>query len=436
MTLNTFHFAGFGAKNVTLGIPRLREIVMTASTKIKTPSMTLSIKPEISDVSRDNFCRRATKLCLSEVTNEIEVTESIAKATGGSVSKEYRVLLKFYPEAEYGPEFSITPRLVENAIPSFIKRLEHLISLELRRQGVKVSTKDSVEDEPAKPIDDILGEKIQAIDDLADESDDDDSDDGDNDASDAKRAARRTQMTSYDAPDEDDDSDKEDSPDNDNPSIPLGSKYVSSFKFDQKEGGWAEIILNFDISTKKILMVGLAEQACKQALVRHIEKIDRVFPITNEASDDTRRLVATDGMNLMGIWQYSDIIDVDSIETNDIYAILVTYGVEAARNAIKKEVGSVFAVYGIEVDPRHLSLIADYMTFEGAYKPFNRIAMKTNTSPFQQMSYETTVGFLTKAALSRESDDLTSPSSKIVLGKVVDGGTGSFQILHPLRTKA
>ena len=29
MTLNTFHFAGFGAKNVTLGIPRLREIVMT-----------------------------------------------------------------------------------------------------------------------------------------------------------------------------------------------------------------------------------------------------------------------------------------------------------------------------------------------------------------------------------------------------------------------
>ena len=35
MTLNTFHFAGRGDVNVTLGIPRLREIVMTASRKAK-----------------------------------------------------------------------------------------------------------------------------------------------------------------------------------------------------------------------------------------------------------------------------------------------------------------------------------------------------------------------------------------------------------------
>lgn len=39
MTLNTFHFAGHGAMNVTLGIPRLREILMTASSNIKTPLM-------------------------------------------------------------------------------------------------------------------------------------------------------------------------------------------------------------------------------------------------------------------------------------------------------------------------------------------------------------------------------------------------------------
>ncbi|KAI0221375.1 hypothetical protein L0F63_002357 [Massospora cicadina] len=436
MTLNTFHFAGFGAKNVTLGIPRLREIVMTASQTIKTPSMTLAIKPEISDAARDTFCRRATKLRLSEVTNEIEVTESIAKGPGGYVVKEYRVLLKFYPEAEYASEFSITRRLVEAAMPSFVKRLEHLISLELRRQGVKVSVKGPVEDEPAKPIEDILGDAQPLVDDLAEEEDED-SDGGDGDASDARRAAKRSQMASYDAPD-DHETDDDGAAADDEDALPVqpGAKYVTSYKFDHKEGGWAEFILNFDVSIKKILMVGLAETACKQSLVRHIERIDRVFPITNEASDDTRRLVATEGMNLMGIWQYCDIIDVDSIETNDIYAVLVTYGVEAARNAIKKEIGSVFAVYGIEVDPRHLSLIADYMTFEGGYKPFNRLSMKTNTSPFQQMSYETTVSFLTKAALTRESDDLTSPSSKIVLGKVVDGGTGSFQLLHPLQPRA
>ncbi|CAG2102378.1 unnamed protein product, partial [Medioppia subpectinata] len=43
MTLNTFHLAGVGGKNVTLGIPRLREIVLVASKSIKTPIITVPI---------------------------------------------------------------------------------------------------------------------------------------------------------------------------------------------------------------------------------------------------------------------------------------------------------------------------------------------------------------------------------------------------------
>lgn len=44
MTLNTFHMAGRGEANVTLGIPRLREILMTAAARIKTPVMTLPLR--------------------------------------------------------------------------------------------------------------------------------------------------------------------------------------------------------------------------------------------------------------------------------------------------------------------------------------------------------------------------------------------------------
>lgn len=40
MTLNTFHFAGVSAKNVTLGVPRLTEIINIAK-NIKTPSLTV-----------------------------------------------------------------------------------------------------------------------------------------------------------------------------------------------------------------------------------------------------------------------------------------------------------------------------------------------------------------------------------------------------------
>lgn len=38
-----------------------------------------------------------------------------------------------------------------------------------------------------------------------------------------------------------------------------------------------------------------------------------------------------------------------------------------------QEVTNVFKAYGITVDYRHLSMISDYMTYEGRYKAFNRI---------------------------------------------------------------
>jgi DNA-directed RNA polymerase I subunit RPA1 len=42
------------------------------------------------------------------------------------------------------------------------------------------------------------------------------------------------------------------------------------------------------------------------------------------------------------MWNEHAIIDVNSIETNDIACVLKTYGVEAARGAIVKEMNSVF----------------------------------------------------------------------------------------------
>jgi DNA-directed RNA polymerase I subunit RPA1 len=57
--------------------------------------------------------------------------------------------------------------------------------------------------------------------------------------------------------------------------------------------------------------------------------------------------------------------DLQKIYTNDIAALLRTYGVEAAMKAIVLEISGVFAVYGISVNPRHLSLIAASMTKSG-----------------------------------------------------------------------
>ena len=58
MTLNTFHLAGHAAKNVTLGIPRLREIVMTASADISTSCITSHLTPTHLD----------RKICIYDAT--------------------------------------------------------------------------------------------------------------------------------------------------------------------------------------------------------------------------------------------------------------------------------------------------------------------------------------------------------------------------------
>ena len=46
MTLNTFHTAGNSDRNVTLGVPRIKEI-LNAGKNIKYPSMQIYIKPEL-----------------------------------------------------------------------------------------------------------------------------------------------------------------------------------------------------------------------------------------------------------------------------------------------------------------------------------------------------------------------------------------------------
>lgn len=63
MTLNTFHYAGVSAKNVTLGVPRLKEII-NISKKPKTPSLTVFL---IGQASRDAEKAKVSTYCRDKV---------------------------------------------------------------------------------------------------------------------------------------------------------------------------------------------------------------------------------------------------------------------------------------------------------------------------------------------------------------------------------
>lgn len=73
------------------------------------------------------------------------------------------------------------------------------------------------------------------------------------------------------------------------------------------------------------------------------------------------------------------------LTSNDVWAVCQTYGVEAARASIVAEIINVFGAYGIAVDPRHLGLVADHMTFDGGYRPLNRAGMADFSSPCLQV---------------------------------------------------
>ena len=108
-------------------------------------------------------------------------------------------------------------------------------------------------------------------------------------------------------------------------------------------------------------MLPLVENMLSQIVIREVGDIARSYLLPNESENDKSINIGTDGCNLKGMWDFDKYIDLNSLYTNDIAAILRTYGVEAARAAIMNEISGVFNVYGIEVNHRHLSLIADYM---------------------------------------------------------------------------
>lgn len=184
-------------------------------------------------------------------------------------------------------------------------------------------------------------------------------------------------------------------------------------------------------------MLTLAENLLSKVLVRSVQGIDKCILVLPEEKDkDTKEpYLFVQGINFQAFYEHCETVDVNRLQTNDIYKMLKQYGVEAGRANLVGEVRQVFKMYGIEVNYRHLSLIGDFMTFNGDYRAFNRIGMEESSSPFLKMSFETTMKYLVASCVGKETDDMSTPSSALVLGQVPKVGTGVFDIIHDFETQ-
>ncbi|GAA5918217.1 hypothetical protein JCM8208_001412, partial [Rhodotorula glutinis] len=481
MTLNTFHFAGHGAANVTLGIPRLREIVMTASQDIKTPMMRLPIVEGVSDSRLKTFCQSSTRLTLSQCVDNVVVEERLTPKTSEnnhSRSKLYTVKLNLFPRADYEAEYSVSPeQILAGIAKTFVPLLDKAITKEVK-QNDRESTREAAEVGQGKQV--RKGGKGSASggdEDGAGEEDAGvvgrgDGEEIDGDADDERRGRQANDEQTYDDEDEDEAPDAEDeleakfkeaddaaSADGDSSDdeaaeedpevvarrskaeslermkqyerrVPGTSRYVNKLVFDKEGGESCELELEFSSQAHKLLLVGIVEEVCRIAVVHEVPGIARCFvEKAANANAAAHRNAVTEGVNLRQLWQIGHgIVDLNRIGTNDVGAILRTYGVEAARSSIINEMSGVFSVYGIGVDYRHLTIIADYMTCEGGYKPFNRTGLSNSSSALLKASFETTSAFLAEAALYGDYDNMIGPSARIVVGRTPEAGTGAFAI--------
>ncbi|SLM36575.1 dna-directed rna polymerase i subunit rpa1 [Lasallia pustulata] len=225
-------------------------------------------------------------------------------------------------------------------------------------------------------------------------------------------------------------------------------QHVKKFVFTRRSGKPCRIILSYNPSMAKLLLLPLIEKAVHTSTIQVIPgvgqcqlfmeevrdadgKVLKQINAENGKEEDVKEpVITTEGVNLPVMRAYQDVIQPHSLYTNSVHDMLTYYGVEAARNTIIKEISTVFAGHGIAVDNRHINLIADAMTQSGMYKPFSRHGVvKESGSALAKMSFETVMGFLREAVLHGESDPLLGPSARIVAGRRGNIGTGSFDVV-------
>lgn len=208
--------AGHGAANVTLGIPRLREIVMTASQDIKTPTMNLPIIASVSDDRLKTWCQESTRLVLSQVLDEVTVLERLSPKTAEtnySRQKTYTVRLNLFPRSDYEAEYSVTPaEIISGIAKTFVPMLDKAILKEIKQNDKEI--KSQAGDMGKGTREKTRGGKSTAADeDGAGEADAavvgrDDGEEIDGDADDERRKRQGDEEATYD--EDEDDEDKED----------------------------------------------------------------------------------------------------------------------------------------------------------------------------------------------------------------------------------
>lgn len=370
MTLNTFHYAGVSSKNVTLGVPRLKEIINVA-TNIKTPSLSVYLEPELArdPVLAKNVQQELAYTSLRTVTAAVEIWYDPDPTS--TIIAEDEVFVESF--------FAIPDEEIEGKLHL---QSPWLLRLELDR---------------AKMIDRKLTMAYVA-----------------------GRIAESFKTDLFVIWSEDN-SEK----------LIIRCRVLGGADKEDEDGmGTIE---------EDIFLRQLENTMLNSVSLRGVKDIKRVFLLehdrvsttadgTIKPRDQKEWVLETDGVNLKTV-MCIDGVDFARTYSNSCVEVFNVLGIEAARNAILRELRNVIEFDGSYVNYRHLSLLCDLMTQRGSLMAITRHGInRADTGALMRCSFEETVEILMEAAAVGEKDDCHGVAENVMFGQMAPMGTGAFEV--------
>ncbi len=168
--------------------------------------------------------------------------------------------------------------------------------------------------------------------------------------------------------------------------------------------------------------------AIENARIKGVDKIKRA--LIEQDKDTGKYRIITEGSNLKDILNV-EYIDKDNVMTNSILEIADVFGIEAARNSIIHEATSTLSEAGLDVDVRHIMLVADLMTNDGTVRAIGRNGVSgKKSSVLARAAFEITAAHLLHAAMVGEEDRLEGVTENIIVGQPVTLGTGAVKLVY------
>ena len=164
--------------------------------------------------------------------------------------------------------------------------------------------------------------------------------------------------------------------------------------------------------------------------LRGIEGLSKVFYRQDHTTKEW--LIETEGTNMRDVMNHTEI-DFRHVLSNNMWEIFQILGIEAARSFLITELTSIISFGGTFVDPSHIALLADCMTYTGSISSVNRYGIGKGIGVLTQASFEQSHQTMLNAPVKGMKDDLTTVSASIIMGKQMGIGDTYFDILTDVK---